>query len=568
MTNIIDHLSHWELLNIEKPARYLGGEANQAQSKTDPALKVALVFPDLYELGMSNLAIKIFYESLNNTENIMAERVFSPWIDFEALLRKKDLPIYSLETGRPLYEFDVIFISFPYEMTFTNVLNILDLGKVELCTKNRTNWPIVIGGGPSASNPLPMAKFMDGIFIGDGEESILEICNKLIEFKNQNLSLKEVRMALAEIEGLWVPEFPRNVRRRIFKGFANSAPPLKPVIPNVQAIHNRAPIEIFRGCINGCRFCNAGYYYRPKRERSSESLIKYAHQLLENTGEESLGLLSLSTSDYSELSCLIEGLDRDKLYPEQTVSIPSMRMTDNTIKLLNSSSRIRKGGLTFAPEAGTQKLRNIINKNITEEDIIHVMKTTGGSEYRTVKLYLMMGLPFETDEDISGIVNLVERLDDIGRTCSPKKQITVSLSGFVPKAFTPFQWSRQNTIEELKNKRFAVCKGLERRRVQISWRDEYLCLLEAVLSRGDEQVGDLVLAAFRNGCKFDGWHECFSKSGWEKAFEDTQIQTSKYTSELSINSPLPWDFIDFRTPKAFYREEYLKAAQIAGVTPE
>lgn len=568
MTNIIDHLSHWELLNIEKPARYLGGEANQAQNKPNPALRVALVFPDLYELGMSNLAIKIFYESLNNTENIMAERVFSPWIDFEALLRKKDLPIYSLETGRPLYEFDVIFISFPYEMTFTNVLNILDLGKLELCTKNRTNWPIVIGGGPSASNPLPMAKFMDGIFIGDGEESILEICNKLIEFKKQNLSLKEVRMALAEIEGLWVPEFPRNVRRRIFKGFANSAPPLKPVIPNVQAIHNRAPIEIFRGCINGCRFCNAGYYYRPKRERSSESLIKYAHQLLENTGEESLGLLSLSTSDYSELSCLIEGLDRDKLYPEQTVSIPSMRMTDNTIKLLNSSSRIRKGGLTFAPEAGTQKLRNIINKNITEEDIIHVMKTTGGSDYRTVKLYLMMGLPFETDEDISGIVNLVERLDDIGRTCSPKKQITVSLSGFVPKAFTPFQWSRQNTIEELKNKRFAVCKGLERRRVQISWRDEYLCLLEAVLSRGDEQVGDLVLAAFRNGCKFDGWHECFSKSGWEKAFEDTQIQTSKYTSGLSINSPLPWDFIDFRTPKAFYREEYRKAAQIAGVTPE
>ncbi len=365
-----------------------------------------------------------------------------------------------------------------------------------------------------------------------------------------------------------MPEFPRNVRRRIFKGFANSAPPLKPVIPNVQAIHNRAPIEIFRGCINGCRFCNAGYYYRPKRERSSESLIKYAHRLLENTGEESLGLLSLSTSDYSELSCLIEGLDRDKLYPEQTVSIPSMRMTDNTIKLLNSSSRIRKGGLTFAPEAGTQKLRNIINKNITEEDIIHVMKTTGGSDYRTVKLYLMMGLPFETDEDISGIVNLVERLDDIGRTCSPKKQIIVSLSGFVPKAFTPFQWSRQNTIEELKNKRFAVCKGLERRRVQISWRDEYLCLLEAVLSRGDEQVGDLILAAFRNGCKFDGWHECFSKSGWEKAFEDTRILTSKYTSEISINSPLPWDFIDFRTPKAFYLEEYRKAAQIAGVTPE
>ena len=568
MTNIIKNLSHWELLNITKPARYLGGEVNQAEIKQNAKLRAVLVFPDLYELGMSNLAIKIFYETLNNKEYIMAERAFSPWIDFEELLRKKNLPLYSLETGTPLNEFDVIFITFPYEMTFTNVLNLLDLSKIPLLSKDRNNGPLIIAGGPSASNPKPMSIFMDAIFIGDGEDGIVEMCDKIIECKEKGLSRKETKQALSEIESLWVPEFHKNVRRRIFEDFAKSKPPVKPVIPNVQAIHNRAPLEILRGCVNGCRFCNAGYYYRPKRERPPEALVSYAHEMLENTGEESLGLLSLSTSDYTKLPKLISGLNETKLYPEQTVSIPSMRMNDNTIALLDSSSKIRKGGLTFAPEAGTQRLRDIINKNITEDDIIHVMQTTGSSDYRTVKLYFMMGLPFETDDDINGLIELVKRLDDIAKTVKPKKQISISLSGFVPKAFTPFQWAGQNSMEELKRKRIMICKGLEGCRAHLSWRDEYLCLLEAILSRGDEKVGELILAAWKNGCKFDGWQECFSKKGWETAFEETKIDITPYISSHKISEVLPWDFIDYRTPRAYLESEYKKAAEIAGVTIE
>ncbi len=563
MKNVIEALSHWELLEIEKPARYLGGEVNQAELKASPALRAALVFPDLYELGMSNLALKIFYESLNARPEIMAERVFSPWPDFEGLLRRRGLPLYGLESGLPLSEFDVIFVTLPYEMTFTNVLNILDLAGIPLCWKDRDKGPLVIAGGPSASNPLPVARFMDAVLIGDGEEAIVEICDQLIAAKKAGATNSEMRRELLKVEGIWVPEFPGKVRRRVFKTFATSTPPLKPVIPNVQAIHNRAPLEIFRGCMKGCRFCNAGFYYRPKRERPVEDLIKYATQLLQNTGEESLGLLSLSTSDYNRLEDLIRGLDKDKLYPEQSVSIPSMRMNDNTIALLDSTPHVRKGGLTFAPEAGTQRLRNVINKNVTEEDIISVMKATGGSDYRTVKLYFMMGLPFETDDDLYGIVDLVHRLEDIGRTTKPRKQISISLSGFVPKPFTPFQWAEQADISELKRKRMIVTRGLDRGQSRISWREEFLCLLESVLSRGDERIGELIEAAFRNGAKFDGWHEHFSSEFWEKAFADTGIKAGDYLRARPVSETLPWDFIDFQVPRAYLEHEYQLAAQAA-----
>lgn len=565
MTNIINKLSHWELLEIEKPARYLGGEANQTIIKDNPQLKVCLIFPDIYELGMSNQAIKIFYELLNNRPDIMAERCFAPWPDFADLLRRKGLPLYSLETGTPLSEFDALFITLPYEMTFTNVLYILDLANISLTWKGRKKGPLVIAGGPSAANPMPVSKFMDGIFIGDGEESILEICDVLIKTKHPHQSKSKIRKALSNISGMYVPEFPATkVQRRVYKGFSQSAPPLHPVIPNVQATHNRAAIEIFRGCIRGCRFCNAGFYYRPKRERPVENIVKYSCEMLKNTGEETLGLLSLSTSDYSDFDDLVKALQASKLYPEQTISIPSLRMNDNTIKLLDETPQIRKGGLTFAPEAGTQRLRDVINKNITEEDIINVMKTTGDSEYRTVKLYFMMGLPFEKDDDIEGLINLVKRLEAIGRSTKPKKQISISLSGFIPKPFTPFQWAGQNSIEELKRKRIMVCKGLEGSSTKISWREEYLCLLEAVLARGDENVCDLILAAYKNGCKLDSWFEHFNRSGWEKAFEQTGINAEKYTSSHSISEVLPWDFIDFQTPRSYFEKEYKLAAEIAG----
>lgn len=563
MKNVTESITHWELLEIEKPARYLGGEVNQAKIKSNPDLRVCLVFPDLYELGMSNLAIKIFYETLNNHPQIMAERAFSPWPDFEELLRKKDLPLYSLETGTPLHDFDALLITFPYEMTFTNILNLLDLGKVGLKWRDRQQGPMVIGGGPSASNPLPMAMFMDAILIGDGEEAIVEICESLIKTKKSGADRSAVRKELSSIQGLWVPEFAGPVKRRVFKGFASSTPPIKPPVPNVQAIHNRASLEIFRGCMQGCRFCNAGFYYRPKRERPVESLVDYARQLLHNTGEESLGLLSLSTSDYCRLNELLIALDQQKLYPEQNISIPSLRMNESTMNLLDSTPQIRKGGLTFAPEAGSQRLRNVINKNITEEDIISVMRSTSGSDYRTVKLYFMMGLPFETDEDIEAIVDLVKRLEAIGRTCRPRKQISLSLSGFVPKPFTPFQWAAQADMAELRRKRLIVTRGLERGGSKVSWREEYLCLLESVLSRGDERVGELVLKAWQLGCRFDGWHEHFLRDKWEQAFVETGIDSAQYLRERQVSDTLPWDFIDFQTPRAYLEKEYQLAAAAA-----
>jgi len=564
MNNVTEAITHWELLEIEKPARYLGGEVNQARCKNSPDLRVCLVFPDLYDLGMSNLAIKIFYEALNNHPKIMAERAFSPWPDFEQLLRRKGLPLYSLETGTPLHDFDALLITLPYEMTFTNVLNLLDLGRIELQWRNRNSGPIVIGGGPSASNPLPMAMFMDAVLIGDGEEAITDICETLIRAKKNKADHREIRQELAKIQGMWVPEFAAPVKRRVFKGFSASTPPVKPLLPNVQTVHNRATLEIFRGCMQGCRFCNAGFYYRPKRERPVENLVEYAHQLLQNSGEESLGLLSLSTSDYCRLTDLITALDQQKLYPEQNISIPSLRMNESTISLLDATPHIRKGGLTFAPEAGTQRLRNVIKKNISEEDIISVMRATSGSDYRTVKLYFMMGLPFETDADIEGIVDLVRRLEDIGRTCRPRKQISLSLSGFVPKPFTPFQWAAQADISELRRKRLIVCRGLERSGSKVSWREEFLCLLESVLSRGDERVGELILKAWQLGCRFDGWHEHFSRNLWEQAFVETGIDASTYLKERPVEEALPWDFVDFQVPRAYLEKEYAEAARAAG----
>ena len=564
MNNILNVFTHWDLLEVEKPARYLGGEVNEAKIKAEVDLKVCLAFPDLYELGMSNLAIKILYEILNRNEKIQAERVFSPWDDFEGLLRRKDVPLCSLETATPLNEFDLIGITFPYEMTYTNILNMLELGRIPLRWSERKDSPIIVAGGPSASNPMPMSKFIDAFVIGDGEEVMPEICELVMNLKKNKASNNKIREELSNIEGVWVPAFPKKIKKRVYLGFNECEPPLHPVLPNVRAVHDRAPIEIFRGCVQGCRFCNAGYYYRPKRERKATKIINWSNKLLRNTGEEALGLLSLSTSDYTELDELIKQLDENKVFKEQTVSIPSMRMNDNTLELLETTPHIKKGGLTFAPEAGTQVLRDIINKNITEEDILHIITATNGSSYRTLKLYFMMGLPFETDEDLEGIAELVKKIDNVAKRQRPRKKISISLSGFIPKPFTPFQWSAQASIDELRRKRQIVRRALERLSVKISWREEFLCMLESVLSRGDEKVAEVIFNAHKLGCKFDGWNEKFRRELWIKAFDEAGVDPEEYLKEKNITDELPWDFIDFRVPRKFLEEEYRRAAKIAG----
>jgi len=374
-----------------------------------------------------------------------------------------------------------------------------------------------------------------------------------------------VLAAIAELEGFWVPAFPKPVKRRVFKGFGASRPPLKPVVPHIEAIHSRAPLEIFRGCIQGCRFCNAGFFYRPKRERPASVLIECGRSLLANTGNESLGLVSLSTSDYTALPELITGLDKQRMFPDQTLSVPSLRMNDKTLALLETVPELKKGGLTFAPEAGSQRLRDIINKNISEEDILKVVTATRESCYRVMKLYFMMGLPFETDDDLTAIAELVEKIENTARREKIKKDINISLSGFVPKPFTPFQWAAQNDMETLDKKRRLICNAMKKSRARISWRDSYLCQLEGVLARGDERIGALLKAARKRGCRFDGWSEHFRADAWREAFAETGIDPASYTRERPLAEMLPWEFVDFRTPREYFVREYREAAGLAGV---
>jgi radical SAM superfamily enzyme YgiQ (UPF0313 family) len=561
---VIPGLSHWDLLSIEKPARYLGGEVNQAPDKPDAQLRVCLGFPDLYELGMSNIALQILYGLLNADPRIVAERVFAPAVDFEALLRRKGVPLFSLETKRPLSTFDVVGLTLPYEMTFTNLLNMLELGGIPMDRQARQGLPLVIGGGPSGTNPVVLGDFFDAILVGEGEEALLELCEKVIAGKAAGRSRDALLADIATIEGFWVPAFPGPVRRRVFQKFAASPPPLRPLVATIEAVHHRAPLEIFRGCVQGCRFCNAGFFYRPKRERPPEKLAEWGEALLRATGSDALGLISLSTSDYRELPQLLRLLSARRAFPDQSLAVPSLRMSQNTLDLLGSLPDLRKSGLTFAPEAGSARLREIIHKCITEEDMFEVVTATKDSAYRVIKLYFMIGLPFETDADVDAIADLVARLDQAARRAKAHKEFSVSLSGFVPKPFTPFQWAGQDPLDVLREKRRRVTSALKKTRAKVAWRDEYLCQLETVLARGDARVGRLVAEARRRGARFDGWNEHFSREAWEGAFAATGLDPSEFTRPLPLAAPLPWDFIDFRVPKAFLAEEYRRAAALAG----
>jgi len=538
-----------------------------------------LVFPDLYELGMSYLGFGILYHILNAEEFVAAERVYAPWIDFEDLLRRKRLPLFSLETKTPLREFDIVGFTLQYELQFTNVLNILDLSGIPIFSKERTRSdPLVIAGGPCAFNPEPMADFIDAFVIGDGEEVVVEISHLLREARHKKADRRELLRELAQLKGVYVPQFyevsyidgrfdsieplltgvPPKISARMVKELRSEYYPLQPLVPLIKTTHDRLSIEIMRGCTRGCRFCNAGMIYRPLRERSVEDLIHQALRSLDSTGYEELSLVSLSTSDYSHLDELLSEL-RDFLRRNNiALSVPSLRPETFTPQLAGYLKEVRKSGLTLAPEAGTERLRRVINKVNTDEEILRAVEVAFSQGWDLIKLYFMIGLPTETEADLEGIIRLVREMVTMGRRYGGKS-INLSISPFSPKPHTPFQWEAQNTLEEFSRKISLLQQGIRFRNVELKWRDPNVSSLEAVMARGDRRLSQVVYRAWRMGAKFDAWTDLFNGDIWTSAFQDCGIDPREYLRKREVEEKLPWDHIDKGILKSFLIREREKA---------
>ena len=565
---------------VEQPSRYLGSEINSIKKDyKNILLSIALAFPDLYEVGTSHFGLQILYHILNKHENIAAERVFAPAPDFEAYLRASKIPLMSLENQRPLNKFDIIGISLLYELNFTNVLMMLDLAKIPFYSKERDlTYPFIIAGGPCTCNPEPVADFFDAIVVGDGENVIVEMSMAWIQWKENACNDKESLLkAWSEIKGVYIPSFFEakydengfqtmlpvsdgysKVVRNIIPDLDNAPFPDKPVVPFGRPVHDRLRIEISRGCTRGCRFCQAGIIYRPVRERSLENIIDISNKSISSTGYEDVSLLSLSTGDYCSLSPLLESLMA--LYESKhiAVSFPSLRAGFLTPDLVNLVKKVRKTGFTIAPEAGSQRLRDVINKNITEEDIISSVETALGMGWQVIKLYFMIGLPTETDDDIKAIIDLVYKLR---KTRSRKNSsINVSVTTFIPKAHTPFQWCSQISLAESAEKIEHIKKALNISGIHFKWQNSKVSLLEGLWARGDRRLSSLLVNAYQKGCRFDGWSDKFRYDLWEQAITDTGIDKGFYLfRERSITEPLPWDHIDTGVSKEYLIGEREKA---------
>jgi radical SAM family uncharacterized protein len=578
------------LPRVTRPIRYQGNEYNAVHKDWEKStIRTVFAFPDLYEVAMSHLGLQILYGLVNNEEDLLMERVFAPWTDMEELLREKGICLFSLESYRPIKEFDFIGFTLQYEMSFTNILNMLDLSDIPLRAAERDDsYPIVIGGGPCAYNPEPLADFFDLIVLGDGEEAILEVLKLAKNHKKQGRIAKEPFLKeAAKLQGVYIPGFyeaeygsdgrfkgikpihpnaPAKIIKNVVEDLNKTYFPTEPIVPYADTVHDRVMLEVLRGCTRSCRFCQAGVIYRPVRERSQETLLKQAKDLVKATGHNEISLTSLSTADYTCVQPLITSLMDEFQDNNVGVSLPSLRVDAFSVDLAKEIQKVRKTGLTFAPEAGSQRMRDVINKGVTEEDLIEAVTGAFKAGWTTIKLYFMIGLPTETMEDVAGIADLAFKVVKAGKqilkgtkTRKPVK-VTVSVSSFVPKAHTPFQWAPQDTIEQLEEKQQYLKSLLKGKNIVFNYHDAPLSFLEAVFAKGDRRLGGVLEQAFKLGCKFDSWSEHFNYNLWLKAFDDCQIDPANYAyGKLKFEDVLPWDHLATGVKKEYLYQEYEKA---------
>lgn len=575
------------LLKVQKPGRYVGGEPGAVvKDKRDVDVRFAFCFPDIYEIGMSHLGIKILYSLFNEKPYIWCERVFAPWIDMEQVMTEHGIPLWALESGDPLDEFDFIGFTLQYELSYTNILNMLRLGNIPVLSRDRHDLKhIVVAGGPCACNPEPIADFIDIFFLGDGEEVDLEVIELYRVCRREGKSRAEFLRMAADIPGVYVPSLydvsynddgtiaaltprdgaPAKIEKRVIMDMDHCYYPSSFVVPNIEIVHDRAVEEIFRGCIRGCRFCQAGFLYRPVREKSIGCISEQCRTLCHNTGYDEVSLSSLSSSDYTQVVPLLRELNSWAKEDHVSLSLPSLRVDGFSDDILDQIKSIRKSGLTFAPEAGSQRLRDAINKNVFEDELMNTCKVAFEGGYTTVKLYFMIGLPTETLDDVAAIAELGRKVVDTyyaaeNRVKGKSPKVTISASSFVPKPFTPFQWEPQDDMDTLRLKQRHIRESLTTRKIIYNYHDSDTSFLEAVFARGDRKLNAVMLKALEKGLEFDGWNDCFSLAKWLEIFEECGIDPAFYANRRrSFDEILPWDHLDYGVSKEFLKRECERA---------